>query len=868
MITPDGQPIQQINDPYPMMVPVINLAGVAEQPTVLEAHRCAEAERPFDLTRGPLLRAVLFRIGPEEHELVLAVHHIVADGWSLGILAREIHVLYEAYASGLPSPLPEPPLQYADFALWQRQWLQGDVLERQSRYWRARLGDGLVPVGLPTDHARTRHQKPVCASHGFDLSQALTDRLRAVSRSEGATLFMTLLAAFNVLLARYSGQEDIVVGTPVANRNHVELETVIGFFVNTLVLRTNLAGDPTFRQLLARVREVSLGAFAHQDMPFEKLVEELQPDRSLGQNPLFQVSFVFQTVATGAGLDFINAASAFDLTLFVGDRGEGGLGATIEYRRDLFEPDTIVRLAEHYRTLLAGVVVDPDRRLSALPLGDPDELHRILVEWNATATDYPRERSIHGLFQDQAAATPEAVAVALEGATLTYRELDQRANRLAHYLRSLGVRPERPVGLWMERSLEVVVAILGVLKAGGAYAPLDLRAPRERIAFMLRDARIEVLLTQQRMLAGLPADGVRPICLDADQRDIAAQPDTRLPDEATGDSLAYIMYTSGSTGEPKGVAVTHRGVVRLVRGTDYAHFGPDEVILQLAPLSFDASTFEIWGALLNGGRLAVPPPGMLSVDELGALLARHRVTTLWLTAGFFHQVVDQRVEVLGPLRQLLAGGDVLSVPHVRKVLAALPGLRLVNGYGPTEGTTFTCCHRIAGEAGLERSVPIGRPIANTRVYVLDRHRQPVPIGVQGELWIAGDGLARGYVERADLTAERFVTQRLSDRIEERLYRSGDVVRWLADGTIEFLGRQDTQVKLGDSVELGEARAPSPHPRVGVAVIVPGQDAHAGAYVVPDGTLRLGISGPPPHQYPSNGASAFVLSAAPLTRGKV
>lgn len=846
-VTRNGEPRQQIMSPEPVAPEIIDLESVpaADREAVVEEHVHKEVQRPFSLARGPLFRPVLLRLAPEEHELIVSIHHIVSDGWSLGLIAREIEALYLAYTAGGASPLPDVPLQYADFAIWQRQWLAGDVLEAQRAYWRAQLAALPPPLELPTDLPRARQSSPAAASHDVTLPRGLADALRQLSRREGVTPFMTMLAGFKAVLARCTGATDIVLGTPVANRNHLELEPIVGFFANTLVLRTNLDGDPSFRELLRRVREMSLSAYAHQDMPFEKLVEDLKPDRKLGQNPLFQISFVFQSAAGGGGglsFDFVTVGSPFDLTLFVRETAEGGLSATIEYRRDLFRPDTIARIAGHYRTLLEGAAADPDRRLSALPLVDPDELHRILAEWNATATGYPRERSIHGLFEDQAAATPDAVAVAFEGTTLTYRELDRRANRLAHYLRSLGVGPERPVGLWMERSVEVVVAILGILKAGGGYAPFDLMAPPDRIAFMLRDAGIDVLLTQQRMLARLSAEGVRSICLDVDQRDIAAQPDTRLPDGATGDSLAYIMYTSGSTGEPKGVAVTHRGVVRLVRGTDYAHFGPDEVILQLAPLSFDASTFEIWGALLNGGRLAVPPPGMLSVDELGTLLARHRVTTLWLTAGFFHQVVDQRVEVLGPLRQLLAGGDVLSVPHVRKVLAALPGVRLVNGYGPTEGTTFTCCHRIAGDAGLERSVPIGRPIANTRVYVLDRHRQPVPIGVPGELWIAGDGLARGYVERPDLTAERFVTQRLSDRIEERLYRSGDVVRWLADGTLEFLGRQDTQVKLrGFRVELGEVESTlAQHPRVrDVAVIVRpggGGDKRLVAYVVPDGAL--------------------------------
>ncbi len=846
-VTRNGEPRQRIMSPEPVAPEVVDLENVpaVDREMVVEEHVHKEVQRPFSLARGPLFRPVLLRLAPEEHELIVSIHHIVADGWSLGLIAREIETLYQAYTTGAASPLPEVPLQYADFAIWQRQWLAGGVLEAQRAYWRQQLAALPPPLELPTDHPRARQSSPAAASHDLTLPRGLADALRQLGRREGVTPFMTMLAGFKAMLARCTGATDIVLGTPVANRNHLELESIVGFFANTLVLRTDLDGDPTFRELLGRVREVSLSAYANQDMPFEKLVEDLKPDRKLGQNPLFQISFVFQSGAGGGGgldFDFVTVGSPFDLTLFVRETGEGGLSATIEYRRDLFRPDTIARIAGHYRTLLEGAAGDPDRRLSTLPLVDPAELHRILVEWNATATDYPRGRSIHGLFEEQAAATPDAVAVAFEGETLTYRELDRRANRLAHYLRSLGVRAERPVGMWMERSPEVIVALLGILKAGGAYAPFDLMAPPDRVAFMLRDARIDVLLTQERMLARLPAHGARAICLDADPPDIASQPDTPLPDEAAGDSLAYVMYTSGSTGEPKGVAVTHRGVVRLVRATDYAHLGPDEVILQLAPLSFDASTFEIWGALLNGGRLAVAPPGVVSVDELGALLARHRVTTLWLTAGFFHQVVDQRLEVLRSLRQLLAGGDVLSVPHVRRVLAALPGIRVVNGYGPTEGTTFTCCHRIAGEAGLERSVPIGRPIANTRVYVLDRHRQPVPVGVPGELWIAGDGLARGYVDRPELSAERFVTQRLSDRLEERLYRSGDVVRWLADGTLEFLGRQDTQVKMrGFRVELGEVESTlAQHPRVRDAAVVarpgPGGDKRLVAYVVPDGAL--------------------------------
>jgi aspartate racemase len=841
-----GEPVQRIANPGTVTPPIITLDHVpaAEQERAAEDALREAAQQPFDLTRGPLFRPMLLRFGHGELELAVSLHHIIADGWSLSIIAREVAILYEACVAGTSSPLPDLPIQYADFALWQRQRLTGSALAAEQQYWHERLSGRGAPLELRPDYPRPLEQRFEAASHDIELPVPLSDALRELGRREGTTLFMTLLAGFNALLCRYTGQEDIVIGAPVASRTRVELESVVGFFANTLVLRTDVSGDPTFRELLARVREVSLGAYAHQDMPFDKVVEALQPERQLGRNPLFEISFVFQ-VDGGSGSDFafVSVASPFDLTLFVQGRNDGALRATIQYKRNLFAPDTIARLARHYRLLLEGVAADPDRRLSEAPLLDETERRQLLHEFNATATDYPRERSIHSLFREQAAAAPDAVAVVFDGASHTYRELDRRSNQLAHFLATMGLGTEQLVGVWMERSLDMVVALLGILKAGGAYAAFDRLAPPERLATMIREAAITTVLTHDRIVDGLPSvSGVRTISIDALGPSIATQPDTPLVESGTAESLAYVMFTSGSTGAPKGVAATHRNVVRLVKGVDYASFGPGEVFLQLAPLSFDASTFEIWGPLLNGGRLAVAPPGVLSVDELGTVIRRDGVTTLWLTAGLFHQVVDQRIEILRPLRQLLAGGDVLSVSHVARVLAELPTCRLVNGYGPTEGTTFSCCHPMLHAERFGLSVPIGRPIANTRAYVLDRRLRPVPIGVPGELWIAGDGLARGYVNRPELTSERFVVHRLSASLEERLYRSGDVVRWLSGGVLEFIGRVDDQVKIrGYRVEPGEIEttlARLPQVREAAVVARPGQrgDKSLIAYVVSTGEL--------------------------------
>jgi aspartate racemase len=747
----DGQPKQVISLHTALTLPVIDLRELPQDQGLSEARRLAteEAQQSFDLATGPLFRVQLLRLEEAEHMLLVTMHHIVYDGWSYDIFLREVAALYDAFSSGKPSPLPELPIQYADFAHWQREWLQGEVLESQRDYWKQQLNGSLPILQLPTNYPRPPVQTYQGGYQSLELPKNLTQALKDLSQQERGTLFMTLLAAFQTLLYRYTGQEDIIVGTPIAGRNQVEAEGLIGFFVNTLALRTYLSGNPSFQELLGRVREVALGAYAHQDLPFEKLVEELQPGRDRSRTPLFQVMFVLQNTPTSAlelpgltvnSLNLDSGTAKFDLTLFIMETAQG-LRASLEYNTDLFNAATITRMLGNFQTLLEGIVANPQQRLSDLPLLTAAEKHQLLVEWNNTQTDYPSNTCIHQLFEAQAEQTPNAVAAVFGSEQLTYRELNHRANQLAHYLQGLGVGPETCVGICVERSLDILVGLLGILKAGAAYLPLNPAYPQERLTFMLEDAQVPVLLTQQPQVEKLPAHRAKVVCLDTDWDAINRESQENPISSVTADNLAYVMYTSGSTGRPKGVSVIHRGVVRLVKGANYANLAAEEVFLQLAPISFDASTLEIWGSLLNGARLVIFSPHTPSLEELGQVIQQYQITTLWLTAGLFHLMVDERLEDLKPLRQLLAGGDVLSVPHVQKFLQKIGDCKLINGYGPTENTTFTCCYPITEPDQLGNSVPIGRPITNTQVYVLDSHLQPVPIGVPGELYIGGDGLS-------------------------------------------------------------------------------------------------------------------------------
>jgi amino acid adenylation domain-containing protein len=824
----EGRPLQVIEPPPLIPLPVVDLSGLPQAEREAEARRHVRelARQPWDLARGPLFRIRLVRLGTEDHLLALVMHHIITDGWSMAVFAQELSQLYGAFRQGQESPLAELPLQYADFALWQRQWLQGAVLDEQLAYWKGKLA-GAPALELPTDRPRPAVQRSSAARQPFAVPAEVVQRLQALSGHEGATLFMTLLAGFQVLLSRYSGQQDISVGTPVANRNRAEFERLIGFFANTLVIRTDLSGRPSFRELLGRVREGCLGAYDHEDMPFERLVAELQPQRDLSRQPLFQVLFVLQqaprqavtmpglTLGLRLGeLENIN----FDLTLQLTESPRG-LQGSLYYNTDLFDPATAERMAGHLQVLLERVADQPDAPLATISLLSEAEREQVLRQWNATDADIPRERCIHELFEEQADAAPDRPAVVFEDRVLTYGELERRANQLAHRLRALGVGPEVPVGLCLERSPEAIVGLLGILKAGGAYVPLDPAYPRERLDLMLRETGAPVLLTKAPVGPAFQPDVGLSLQLesrtdgDDDPAALARAPATRPTSGVRPENLAYIIFTSGSTGTPKGVLVPHRGLVNLVTAhVPVFQVGPDSRVLQMIALCFDASVAEIFRTLVSGATLCqarkedvLPGPG------LARLLREQAISVVTMVPSVLGTLPAG--EELPALRTLNVGGEACP-PE----LAARwgKGRRLINGYGPTETTIGAT---LAWDWEPTQKPPLGRPLPNVHCYVLDRRLRPVPVGVPGELYVGGVGVSRGYLNRPGLTAERFVPDPFGPA-GGRLYRTGDLVRWLPDGRLEFLGRADQQVKLrGFRIELGEIEAVlGQHPQVAQGVV--------------------------------------------------
>ncbi|TCP59049.1 amino acid adenylation domain-containing protein [Tumebacillus sp. BK434] len=877
----DGEPVQLIREAIPLPIKILDIQDAKDVEAEIHEIAAAERARPFDLEKGPLSRLQLLKSGPEEHVLLLTMHHIISDGWSMNVFIQEIGLLYQAFSTGRPSPLSELPIQYADYACWQRDNLQGEALEEKLAYWRQKLSGELSVLQLPTDRPRPAVQTHRGHTRYFSLPMTVVEKLHAIGIRERATSYMICLAAFKILLSRYSGQTDLLVGSPIAGRNITQVEPLIGFFVNTLVMRTDLSGDLTFVELLRRVKQTTVDAYAHQDMPFEMLVADLQPERNLSHSPLFQVMFSLQNTPAGklevAGITFQQIddegeTAKFDLTLGLQEM-EDQLSIVFEYDTDLFDEATIVRMGGHFCELLTAIAEQPDARVAALPLLKPEELQQLLFEWNRNEVALP-ELPVHALFEQVAARMPEQTAIRFADQTVTYRELNERANRLARHLQASGIRAGQLVGVALERSVELYVAVLAILKAGGAYVPFDTAYPQERLSYMLEDTGITAMLTVQKLAALLPPHGAELCLLDDEQvgAAIAQESGADLPMAADSDSVAYVMYTSGTTGKPKGILTPHRGIVRLVYGTSAAlPYTADDVALQYAPISFDGSTLEIWGALLNGATLVVYPPQQASVEEIGQTVQEQGVTVLFLTAGLFHQMVDTHPEGLRGLRLLASGGDVISAPHVQKVVGQL-SIPFVNLYGPTEVTTAATAHLVGHAAQVGTTLPIGRPIANTTVYVLDERMQPVPIGVAGELHVGGQGIALGYLNRPELTAEKFVSSPFC--AGERLYKTGDLVRWLADGTLEFMGRSDQQVKIrGFRIEPGEVEAViEQHPAVIRSVVMAREDVpglkRLVAYLILDpaaeadtGSLRAFLQGKlPDYMVPS----AFVtLEEFPL-----
>ncbi|MBD2120848.1 non-ribosomal peptide synthetase [Trichocoleus sp. FACHB-262] len=835
----DGEPAQAIAPRLQIPLSIIDLQHCSVLEREAEAQRLirTEMQRPFCLSQGPLIRLMLFRLAPSEHILLINLHHIVFDEWSSGILIRELGTLYTALSAGQESPLAELPIQYADFAHWQREWLQGDILASQLAYWRQQLRE--VPVlDLPTDRPRPKLPTYQGALHQVELPQSLAEALNALSQNAGTTLFMTLLAAFQTLLYRYTGQTDIAIGSPIANRNRSELESLIGFFANSLVLRGDLSGNPNFVEILERSRQMTLAAYAHQDVPFEKLVEELHPVRNPSHNPLFQVVFALQNAPmtqlelpglTLDAIEFDTRSSRFDLELYLWECGENfrglwgqgwqnstGLRGVVVYNTDLFQPETIARFMRSLQTLLEAVVANPHQRLADLPVLTAAEQKQILLDWNQTNTAYPKSQCIHQLFEAQVEKSPDAIALQFGDKQFTYQALNQGSNQLAHYLQKLGVEAKTFVGVCLERSSEMVAALLGILKSGGAYVPLDPTYPSERLRFMIEDAQVPVLLTQSEYREQFRDCSVQVICLDQEWAAIAQEMEENLSPQVTPEDLAYVVYTSGSTGQPKGVAVPHRAVNRLVCDTNYIQIHPSDRIAQVSNVSFDAATFEIWGALLNGAQLiGIDREVSLSPLKFATALAQQQIDILFLTTALFNQVASEVPTAFHRLRYLLFGGEVADLQQVRAVIQAGAPKHLLHVYGPTECTTFASWYEIQ-ELSETATLPIGRPVANTQLYILDTQLQPVPIGAKGELYIGGDGLATGYLNQSKLTAERFISYKNE---ASYLYKTGDLARYQSDGNIEFLGRTDNQVKLrGFRIELGEVEAAlQQHPQVQAAI---------------------------------------------------
>ncbi|MGF1676308.1 MAG: amino acid adenylation domain-containing protein [Rivularia sp. (in: cyanobacteria)] len=851
----DGQPTQVIVPKLRLSLPIYDLRFLLKVTRQNEIEKLTkqEAKYPFNLTEAPLLRVKLLQITDNENILLLTLHHIIADGWSRGVILRELTALYKAFLSKEPFVLPELPIQYVDFAVYQHQWLQGEELAAQTAYWKQQL-QNLSVLELPTDYPRKPVQTFRSAVESIVISKEILNGLKSLSRQQGITLFMSALAAFKVLLHRYTAQDDIAIGSPIANRNWKELEPLIGFFVNTLVLRTDVYGNPTFIELLSKIKDVVAGAFKHQDLPFAKLVEEIQPQRSLSHNPLFGIMFQVQNEAyqlqnalnpelaiPGLSLEQMwsdSGSTKFDMTWHLIERSEGLL-TVVEYSTDLFNQDTIARMLGHFQVLLKGIIDNPNQRLSQLPILTEIERHQLLLEWNNTYTEYSLEQGIHQLFETQVAKTPNNIAVEFKQEKITYQQLNNQANQLADYLRNQGVKPDVLVGICIERNPLMLIGLLGILKAGGAYLPIDIKLPSSRIAFMLADSQVSILITQEKILAQLPPHSAQTIYLDSEWDNISQLSISNPPNQTVADNLAYVIYTSGSTGNPKGTLLTHRGL------TNYLNWAKQTYnVVQgngspvQSSISFDATITSFYTPLIVGKTVTLVAEEQ-EIEALSNLLNSENDFSLVKLTPAHLKVLSQlnNVETLyiksqkKSTRAFIIGGEALLENHLKFWRENFPNIRLINEYGPTEAVVGCCIYDASIQISASSIVPIGRGIANVQLYVLDKYLQPVPVGIPGELYIGGVGVARGYLNKPELTAEKFIPNPFHEQLSiskiSKLYKTGDKVRYLPDGNLEYLGRLDNQVKIrGFRIELEEIEAVlSQHPQVQEGcVVVHGDDS--------------------------------------------
>ncbi|MDH5548219.1 MAG: amino acid adenylation domain-containing protein, partial [Gammaproteobacteria bacterium] len=845
-VNDEGTPRQVIDPPSGLALPIIDLSDLNERDAEAHMYQLVKAESCtiFDLSKGPLFRTTLLRLSPTHHIVILSMHHIISDGWSMGVLTRELSILYTSFTHNAPNPLPPLAIQYADFAYWQRNWLKGEVLEQQLSYWKNQLESAPQLLELPTDRPRPSVQGYRGASLPINLPSALSQKLSKLSLQQGATLFMTLMTALHVLLSKLSNQSDICVGTPIANRRHSELEPLIGFFANTLVIRTSMDDNPSFTELLSKTRHTILDSYSHQDLPFEQLIDSLNVEREMSYSPLFQVLFGLQNAPKPSlkegelqlqNVDTPNPIVRFDLELFLVESPQGIKGSW-QYDKDLFDAKTIEHWTNMFGQLLEQVVANPHARLSDLLLLDKEQWQQKMLDWNDTSVTYPVTPYLHTLLDAHAAHTPDALAVVFEDQSLTYAQLNRRANQLAYYLRAQGVGPDVLVGVCMERSFDMVVALLGILKAGGAYVPLDPEYPTARLQFILQDTQAPLLLTQQHLLTTLPALAVDPVCVDTLWPQIRDASVVVLPTPAP-DNLAYVLYTSGSTGQPKGVAISHAGLRnRLLWMQDHFRLRPHDRVLQKTPFSFDVSGWEFFWPLITGACLVVArPDGHKDSAYLSHIIDQQRITTIHFVPSMLQVFLEQLpADSATSLQRIICSGEALT-PALQQRCQTLLSADLHNLYGPTEASIDVTAWNCSAQADPLR-VPIGKPIANTQTYILDSYLNPLPVGVPGELYLGGIGLARAYINRPGLTAQAFIPHPFGNQ-GERLYKTGDRARYLEDGNIEYLGRIDHQVKLrGLRIELGEIEAAlCLHPAISEAAVLLREDrpglTQLAAYIV-------------------------------------